>query len=156
MEIQCQGTTKAGARCKKAATAFSDFCVQHRAAVNAAEVVELPELTSREHGVGTIYQVPPLPESGDDDGSVWAETAAGAEFVAEAAKPPGFANRHPKQRCRERSCFKVRGHEGRHENGSASVLTCAAKDCRLTIGHSGPHGQEAKARARIGELTGKL
>jgi hypothetical protein len=200
MEIQCQGKTKAGERCKKAASAFSDFCAQHRAAIRNAETVELPEF------IGELSYDPAAPnvhEQRDADGNVtgvfiaelkdgqepvglgvtldepsgWTEmgateqgwkidpengtvateTSIDLQGDTNAKSFSGFkARKQPTPRCRERSCFKVRGHGGKHENGSVSIATCSAKGCRLPLGHPDAHGVPAKERVRIGELTGKL
>lgn len=201
MEIQCKGhAKKTGERCKKAATAFSEFCVQHRAAVTAATVVELPAWDDATEFVGTVEYdaaAPNVHEVKDADGNVTSvfvtelKGPTGDVFVAPfGTKPEDFpegwievgttdqgwkfedlskpepeetkgfaglkARSQPTPRCTIKSCHMVRGHGGKHENGSTSVATCAAKSCRLPLNHSGEHGQPARERVRIGELTGKL
>lgn len=94
----------------------------------------------------------------DTDGKAVSLSAEQEKLMA--AETKGFAGlkarSQPTPRCTIKSCHKVRGHGGKHENGSRSIATCAAKSCRLPLNHSGEHGQPARERVRIGELTGKL
>lgn len=142
MEIQCKGTTKKGERCKKAASAFSEFCAQHGGWTEAGAVEQDGWKTEGE-----------AVTAGFEDGAL----PAFAEGAEEATKFAGLkVRKQPSPRCWQRSCGKLRGHSGRHENGSLSVHTCDARKCKLPLGHPGEHGVPAKERVRIGELTGKL
>lgn len=162
MDTQCEGTTKrTGERCKKAAGAFSRFCAQHDSRANTPIVAELPPLPEADRIAMGLPDDVEWHEAGATEQG-WkldaSEFNAGLEEAKQQAK--GFASLNvrsePTPRCRERSCFKVRGHGGKHENGSQSVATCSAKACRLPLGHPDAHGVPAKERVRIGELTGKL
>lgn len=179
MDYQCEGTTKAGVQCKKNAVGDSEFCAQHQPAENTDENVtdvHVAHIGPRPHGVGTIYDAP-LEDNWQEVGTTnagWevtnpAETIERIEIVGgdnsqttmgeHTPKPErkGFAvRRQPSPRCTIKSCHMVRGHGGKHENGSKSLPACSAKNCRLQESHDGPHGRPVVERTRIGELTGKL